>query len=59
MTPRYEVRREEDGSWTVYDCATDLPAVVNDVPQLGHTEEDARAVAAELDELMGDEDEES
>ena len=57
MTPRYVVRQEEDGSWTVYDVATDLPAVVNDVPQLGHGEEDARAVADELDALMGDGDE--
>ena len=55
MTPRYEVRQEENGSWTVLDTATDLPAVVNDVPQLGHAEEDARAVARELDDLMGDE----
>ena len=55
MAPRYEARREEDGSWTVYDGSTDLPAVVNDVPQLGHSEEDARAVARELDELMGEE----
>ena len=57
MTPRYEVRQEGDGSWTVVDVATDLPAVVNDMPQLGHSEEDARAVARELDELMGDEEE--
>ena len=54
MAPRFEVRQEEDGSWTVVDRATDLPAVVNDVPQLGHAEEDARAVARELDELMAD-----
>ncbi|WP_165361161.1 hypothetical protein [Lichenibacterium ramalinae] len=54
MTPRYVVRQEEDGSWTVYDAATDLPAVVNDMPQLGHGEEDARAVARELDALMAD-----
>ena len=58
MTPRYDVRQEEDGSWTVYDVATDLPAVVNDMPQLGHSEEDARKVAQELDDLMGDEDDE-
>ena len=54
MTPRYEVRQERDGSWTVVD--TDLPAVVNDSPQLGHGEEDARAVARELDALMGEDD---
>lgn len=54
MAPRYEARPEEDGSWTVYDAATDLPATVNDVPQLGHTEADAREVARELDALMGE-----
>ncbi len=58
MTPRYDVRREGDGSWTVYDVATDLPAVINDMPQLGHSEEDARDVAQELDDLMGDEEDE-
>ena len=57
MTPRYGVRQEQDGSWTVYDIATDLPAEVNDMPQTGHGEDDARAVARELDDLMGDEDE--
>ena len=57
MVPHYEARAEGDGSWTVYDRATDLPAVVNDVPQLGHSEEDARAVARELDRLMGEDDE--
>ena len=58
MTPRYEVRQEEDGSWTVVDTTTDLPAVVNDIPQLGHGEDDARAVARELDALMGDDEDE-
>ena len=56
MSPRYEVRQERDGSWTVVDTDTDLPAVVNDSPQLGHGEEDARAVARELDALMGEDD---
>ena len=54
MEPRYEARQEADGSWSVYDRSTDLPAVVNDIPQLGHGEEDARAVARDLDALMGD-----
>ena len=58
MASRYEAREERDGSWTVYDRSTDLPAVVNDMPQLGHSEEDARAVARELDELMGEDDDE-
>ena len=56
MPPRFEAREDEDGTWTVYDLSTDLPAVVNDVPQLGHSEADARSVARELEQLMGDED---
>ena len=58
MPPRFDTRREDDGTWTVYDGATDLPAVVNDVPQMGHTEGDARDIARELDDLMGEDDEE-
>ncbi|MDB5523894.1 MAG: hypothetical protein JWM58_1657 [Rhizobium sp.] len=29
---RYEMRQEPDGTWTVYDIFTGLPAVVNDIP---------------------------
>ena len=57
MPPRFEAREEEDGSWTVYDLSTDLPAVVNDVPQLGHSVVDARSVTRELEDLMVDEEE--
>ncbi len=56
MAPRYDVRREDDGTWTVYDRATDLPAVINDMPQMGHSEEDAREVQRQLDSLFGDDD---
>ena len=31
----YDLRRESDDTWTVYDVLTDLPAVVNGVPQVG------------------------
>lgn len=58
MAPRHQARREDDGSWTVYDTSTDLPAVVDDMPQLGHSEDDARAVARQLDELMGEDEDE-
>jgi hypothetical protein len=53
----YAIRREDDGTWTVYDRATDMPAVINDIPQIGHSEEDARDVARELDELLDDDEE--
>ncbi|MDB5525145.1 MAG: hypothetical protein JWM58_2908 [Rhizobium sp.] len=28
--PRYAVRGEEDGTWSVYDTKTDLPAVLDE-----------------------------
>ena len=37
----YDMRRKEDGTWTVYTVATGLPAVVNGVPQVGKDVEDA------------------
>ncbi|MEB2845910.1 hypothetical protein [Endobacterium cereale] len=32
---RYDMREEDDGSWTVFDIFSGLPAEVNDVPQDG------------------------
>ncbi len=32
---RYDLRQEPDGTWTVYDIFTGMPAEVNDVPQFG------------------------
>lgn len=32
---RYDLRQEDDGSWTVFDIFTGLPAEVNGVPQDG------------------------
>lgn len=39
---RYDLRKEENGTWTVYDIFTGLPAVVNEVPMtmLGMEEAD-------------------
>ena len=37
----YDMRQEEDGTWTVYTVATGLPAVVNDIPQVGKEMDDA------------------
>ena len=30
---RYDMRPEDDGSWTVYDIMAGLPAEVNGIPQ--------------------------
>lgn len=32
---RYDLRQENDGTWTVFDIFTGLPARVNDVEQVG------------------------
>lgn len=32
---RYDMQQEKDGTWTVFDIFTGLPAEVNDVPQDG------------------------
>ncbi len=37
----YDMRQEEDGTWTVYTVATGLPAVINGIPQVGKDMEDA------------------
>ncbi|PJO48973.1 hypothetical protein [Brucella pituitosa] len=32
---RYDLRKEDDGSWTVFDIFTGMPAEVNSIPQDG------------------------
>ena len=32
---RYDLRKEDDGSWTVFDIFTGMPAEVNGIPQDG------------------------
>ena len=39
--PTYDMRQEDDGTWTVYTVATGLPAVVNGIPQVGKDMDDA------------------
>lgn len=38
---RYDMRDEPDGTWTVFDIFTGLPAVVDDVPLIGLEMEEA------------------
>lgn len=38
---RYDMRDEPDGTWTVFDIFTGLPAVVDDVPLTGLEMEEA------------------
>ncbi|NOV20936.1 hypothetical protein E5S70_33805 [Ensifer adhaerens] len=32
---RYDLRKEPDGTWTVFDIFTGMPALVNEVEQVG------------------------
>ncbi|KOF22560.1 hypothetical protein AC244_03320 [Ensifer adhaerens] len=32
---RYDLRQESDGTWTVFDIFTGMPALVNEVEQVG------------------------
>ncbi len=32
---RYDLRQEPDGTWTVFDIFTGMPALVNEVEQVG------------------------
>ncbi|MGH6806639.1 MAG: hypothetical protein ACREEJ_07320 [Ensifer adhaerens] len=32
---RYDLRKESDGTWTVFDIFTAMPALVNEVEQVG------------------------
>ncbi|MDX1195283.1 hypothetical protein GOL96_29825 [Sinorhizobium medicae] len=38
---RYDLRQDADGTWTVFDIFTGLPARVNDVEQVGLDSEQA------------------
>ncbi|RVG87503.1 hypothetical protein [Sinorhizobium meliloti] len=38
---RYGLRQENDGTWTVFDIFTGVPARVNDVEQIGLDSEQA------------------
>ncbi|MGF6177057.1 hypothetical protein [Ensifer sp. 4252] len=37
---RYDLRKEPDGTWTVFDIFTGMPALVNEVEQLGEPADD-------------------
>ncbi|MCW6507922.1 hypothetical protein [Lichenifustis flavocetrariae] len=51
---KYKAAADEDGSWSVIDAESEIPAVVNGVPQVGLTEDLAREVADTLNAMMDD-----
>ena len=53
--PKY-VASEDDGVWSVNDIESDMPAVLDGVPQVGLSREQAEAVAETLNAMTDDED---
>ena len=54
--PKYQAVRDDAGSWSVVGAENELPAVLDGVPQVGLTEDEARDIAATLNEMTDDED---
>ncbi|MDK1494435.1 hypothetical protein QN219_31300 [Sinorhizobium sp. 7-81] len=48
---RYELRKETDGTWTIFDIFTGMPARVNDVEQVGLEIEKADVLVDLLNEF--------
>ena len=53
--PKYAAS-EDDGVWSVTDIESDMPAVLDGVPQVGLSREEAQAVAETLNAMTDDED---
>jgi hypothetical protein len=53
--PKY-VAQEDDGVWSVNDVESDLPAVLDGVPQVGLSRDEAQAVAETLNAMTDDDD---
>ena len=51
---KYRASEDEDRSWSVMDAESDIPAVLNGVPQVGLTEDQARDVAETLNAMTDD-----
>jgi hypothetical protein len=54
--PKYVAADEENGSWSVLDVGNDMPAVLDGVPQVGLTRDEAEQVAETLNAMIDDED---
>ena len=51
---KYKASADDDGSWSVLDAESDIPAVLNGVPQVGLTEDQARDVSEILNAMTDD-----
>lgn len=49
MTAGYDIKREQDGTWTVYDIVSKLPAQIDNKEQVRLSRSEALAIARMLD----------
>ena len=54
--PKYAASEDEAGLWSVIDVESDIPAVLDGVPQVGLSRDEAEAVAGTLNAMTDDED---
>ena len=54
--PKYVAADDENGAYSVLDTQSDLPAVLDGVPQVGLTRDEAEQVAETLNAMTDDED---
>lgn len=52
--PNYVAVADETGDWSVIVAGSDMPAVLDGVPQVGLTREEAEAVAETLNAMTDD-----
>ncbi len=53
MTRQFDIRVEDDGTHTVFDVDTQLPVVIDGIPQVGLDIQDAEDIAKSLNENNG------
>lgn len=53
---KYRAVADEGGQWSVMDVETEMPAILDDVPQVALTQDEAEAVAETLNAMLSDED---
>ena len=51
MSDRYEIREEDDGSWSVFHVGMGLPISIDNVPMISLSMGLAQHVATELNEI--------
>ena len=47
----YDIRREADGTWTVFEVATDATVILNNEPQSGFDVQDPDHIADSLEAI--------